>query len=258
LETNNLSAGTIRIVYSTTRRMFAAAVEDRVIASSPCHRTALPAGSETGVVPPTLDEVRAIQAAMGDLGAAVVILAGSGLRIGELLGLQVSDVDFLRRTIRVERQRLQSGQIGPTKTGKSVRTIPVGHIVTDSLAAYLATHPTDGPLFLDGSRAPLTYRRWCTLWTRATAEIGVDFTTHDLRHFYASALIAGGASVRQVQAVLGHASAVVTLQTYAHLWPGDDDRTRTIIDSVLGASCGPDADYGGPVGGLLHVRRGFP
>ena len=49
---------------------------------------------------------------------------------------------------------------------------------------------------------------------------------HDLRHFYASALIAGGASVKQVQERLGHASAVITLKTYAHLWPGDDDRTR--------------------------------
>ena len=49
----------------------------------------------------------------------------------------------------------------------------------------------------------------------------------------ASALIAGGASVKQVQMVLGHASAVVTLRTYAHLWPGDDDRTRSIIDVVL-------------------------
>lgn len=41
--------------------------------------------------------------------------------------------------------------------------------------------------------------------------------THDLRHFYASALIAGGASVKQVQLVLGHASAVIALRIYAHL-----------------------------------------
>ena len=57
-------------------------------------------------------------------------------------------------------------------------------------------------------------------------------TPHN-RHFYASALIAGGASVKQVEMVLGYASAVVTLRTYAHLWPGDDDRTRAIMDAVL-------------------------
>ena len=68
----------------------------------------------------------------------------------------------------------------------------------------------------------------------AAAEIGADITSHDLRHFYASALIAGGASVKQVQHRLGHATAVITLNTYAHLWPGDDDLTRDVIDSALG------------------------
>ncbi|MEV2194373.1 tyrosine-type recombinase/integrase [Streptomyces phaeochromogenes] len=58
--------------------------------------------------------------------------------------------------------------------------------------------------------------------------------THDLRHFFASALIAGGASVKQVQLVLGHASAVITLRMYAHLRPGEEDRTRTVMGAVLG------------------------
>ena len=83
---------------------------------------------------------------------------------------------------------------------------------------------------------PLTYRQWKPLWKAAAEVAKVDATAHSLRHFYASALIAGGASVKQVQTVLGHASAVVTLRTYAHLWPGDDDRTRSIIDAVFGAS----------------------
>jgi site-specific recombinase XerD len=42
-----------------------------------------------------------------------------------------------------------------------------------------------------------------------------------------------GASIKQVQTVLGHASAVITLQTYSHLWPGDDDRTRDVMDAAL-------------------------
>jgi len=46
----------------------------------------------------------------------------------------------------------------------------------------------------------------------------------------------GRGAKRTVQTVLGHASAVVTLRTYAHLWPGDDDRTRSIIDAIFGAS----------------------
>ena len=67
----------------------------------------------------------------------------------------------------------------------------------------------------------------------AARQTGNDITSHDLRHFDASALIAGGAHVKQVQERLGHASAVITLQTYAHLWPGDDDRTRDVMDAAL-------------------------
>ena len=83
---------------------------------------------------------------------------------------------------------------------------------------------------------PLTYRQWKPLWQTAAKTAKVEATAHALRHFYASPLIAGGASVKQVQTVLGHASAVVTLRTYAHLWPGDDDRTRSIIDAIFSAS----------------------
>lgn len=53
----------------------------------------------------------------------------------------------------------------------------------------------------------------------------------------------GGASVKQVQLVLGHASAVITLRIYAHLWPGEEDRTRTDMDAVLGGlrtGCGKE------------------
>lgn len=108
---------------------------------------------------------------------------------------------------------------------------------------------------------PLNYRRWKTEWNCAhralhKAENEADeregrkpvelphMVTHDLRHFFASALIAGGASVKQVQLVLGHASAVITLRIYAHLWPGEEDRTRSVMDAVLGGlrtGCGqPD------------------
>jgi len=71
------------------------------------------------------------------------------------------------------------------------------------------------------------------LWRDAAKEAGVGATSHDLRHFFASALISGGASVKQVQTVLGHASAVITLRTYAHMWPGDEDRTRDVMDAAF-------------------------
>jgi len=60
---------------------------------------------------------------------------------------------------------------------------------------------------------------------------------HALRHYYASLLIRFGGSVKTDQVRLGHASAE-TLDTYSHLWPDSDDRTRAAVDSVLGQAAG--------------------
>jgi integrase len=231
-----LSAGSVRNIYEVLARVMDAAVEDRVIAISPCRRIALPKDHDDEVGVPSLDEIELVRGALGERWQAVpVVLAGSGLRVGELLGLRLSDVDFLRRSIRVERQRLQSNQIAPLKSRTSRRTVPVGQVVIDVLAAHLAAYPpTADALFTDELREPLTYRRWKRLLSDATKAVEVDVTSHSFRHFAASALISGGASVKQVQSFLGHASAVITLRTYAHLWPGDEDRTRNVLDAALG------------------------
>jgi integrase len=233
--TERYATGTVRNHYDVLARMFSAAVDDRVIAVSPCRNVTLPRGDDSEIRPPTVEEVTGVIAAMPDrYRAAAVLLAGSGLRIGEMLGLQVADIDFLRRSLRVERQRLQSGQIGPPKSAKSSRTVPLSQVVLDALAAHLAAYPSEEWLFLTEDGEPLDYPAWQKVWRPARKKAGSDMETHDFRHFYASALIAGGASVKQVQVVLGHQSPVITLRIYAHLWPGDEDRTRAIIEGTLG------------------------
>ncbi|MDX3634043.1 site-specific integrase [Streptomyces europaeiscabiei] len=257
-----LGPGSVRNVYDVLVRLMTAAVEDKVIASSPCRRITLPPMQDEEVTPPTVAQVEAMARVMPPyIRAAIVTLAGSGLRIGELLGLKVSDVDFKAGAIRVERQRLQSGKIGPPKTAKSRRTVPVGEVVTDALITHLAARPSKEWLFTMEEGEPLNYRRWKTEWNCARKALQAaesesaeregrkpvelpHMVTHDLRHFYASALIAGGASVKQVQLVLGHASAVITLRIYAHLWPGEEDRTRTVMDAVLGGLRGLSGEGG--------------
>ncbi len=76
------------------------------------------------------------------------------------------------------------------------------------------------------------------------------FRFHDLRHYFASLLIASGTDVKVVQARLRHASAKTTLDCYGHLWPDSDDSTRSAVDAVFAAraaqtaqsSCGLSAD----------------
>ena len=100
------------------------------------------------------------------------------------------------------------------------------------------TRAESGGLVFTLSGKPITRQTFGHKWRPAVAKAGLPAGTgfHALRHYYASLLIRHGESVKTVQARLGHASAVETLDTYSHLWPDSDDRTRDAIDSVLGSS----------------------
>lgn len=74
----------------------------------------------------------------------------------------------------------------------------------------------------------------------APRQIGA--TLHDLRHFYASGLIAAGCDVVTVQRALGHAKATTTLNTYAHPWPSAEDRTRQAAGQLFTAAFGNFCD----------------
>ena len=72
--------------------------------------------------------------------------------------------------------------------------------------------------------------------TRKKVEgLPAGFRYHDLRHYFASLLIASGADPKTVQARLRHASAKTTLDTYGHIWPDRDESTRAAVDAVITA-----------------------
>jgi integrase len=87
-------------------------------------------------------------------------------------------------------------------------------------------------VFRIGAGGPWPRNRLMGVFRRAVKDAGLPegTTSHDLRHHYASLLIAAGCSVKSVQERLGHASAVETLQTYAHRAPDDEDRTRAAVE----------------------------
>ena len=89
----------------------------------------------------------------------------------------------------------------------------------------------------DGPPPPNTVdHRWRTL--RKGAGVGDGIRLHDMRHFYASGLIAAGCDVMTAQRALGHASATTTLNTYSHLWPTAEDRTRNAAEGLLQQTAG--------------------
>ncbi len=237
-----LAPGSVELAYRWVATIFRAAVADRLIASSPCERIALPKKSAHEVVPLAVEAVERLILAMPErYRALIVVAAGAGLRQGEAFGLTVDRVDFLRRELRVDRQlvgaRDRVPEFGPPKTPAGCRTVPLAATVTDALAAHLARQ---GPgqsalIFTNTQRRPLQRSAFGSVWRRVAvaSELPTGTTFHDLRHFYASLLIARGCSVKAVQKRLGHQSAMETLDTYSHLWPDSDDETRDAVEGVL-------------------------
>lgn len=239
-----LEPRTVGMIHGVVSGIFRAAVRDRRIVANPCEGTKLPKVTPARIEPLSTEVVeRMIEAIAPRWRAFLITAAGTGLRQGELLGITVDRVDFLRRSLRVDRQLITTTgapQLTPPKTAASVRTVPLPGVVVEALAAHLASFPAGpaGLIFTDGHGNPVS-RSWFSrnVWMpmRQQMELPAEVTCHDLRHYYASLLIRHGESVKTVQARLGHASAAETLDTYSHLWPDSDDRTREAIDAVLGA-----------------------
>lgn len=93
----------------------------------------------------------------------------------------------------------------------------------------------DGLVFTTTSGGAVTHKTAWEVWRAAAAVAGAPDGDgwHELRHFHASLLIAGGASPVAVAHRLGHKDATETLRTYAHLWPDDDERMRDASDGII-------------------------
>ena len=155
--------------------------------------------------------------------------------------MQVGDVDYLRRVLLVRRQvqRAPGGavEVRAPKYG-SERSVYLPDELLELLSRHVATHrPGDDSsrwMFEATPGQPPHRNTVGHQWRQACARAGVTgVTLHDLRHFYASRLIAAGCDVVTVQRALGHAKATTTLNTYAHLWPTAEDRTRRAAGDLL-------------------------
>ena len=246
-----LAPGTIKTRYVNVRSVFRAAVKDRVIGTDPTDAVRLPRGRRPDIAMsiPTPEDVGQLMAMADEpFQPFIALCAFAGLRLGEAAGVQLGDVDFLRKSLKVSRQvqRVNGGAIDvrAPKYG-SERVVYLADTLVTVLAKHIAAHGTTGNdrwLFAgDGDNPP--HQNTVSYWWRKTLyDAGLSgIKLHDLRHFYASGLIAAGCDVVTVQRSLGHSKATTTLNTYAHLWPTAEDRTRKAAESIMSASLGEPA-----------------
>lgn len=198
--------------------------------------------------PPHWDEAAArrfLDAARGQrLEAMFMVGLHAGLRLGELVGLQWSQVDLRAGTIQIEHQvREVSGDLSVTapKSSAGLRTIPLPPSVTGSLRRHrerlmaegLAASPYVFPDTRGGPLRQSNFRR--RDFARVLEAAGVpDITPHGMRHTFATLLLASGVDVKTVSELLGHADPAVTLRVYAHALP----RAKRDASDKLGALLG--------------------
>lgn len=238
-----LAATTIHTRVNNVRAVLRGAMADRMIPRDPSEGVTLPRRRKraAAMTIPTPAQVGSLLAVADEPFAPFIALcAFAGFRLGEAAAVQVGDVDFLRRTLAVSRQvqRENGGgvEVRAPKYG-SERSVFLSDALVTMLAEHIARYrPGDDPkrwLFVGEGDLPPHQNTVGHRWRQTLQAAGVVGRLHDLRHFYASGLIAAGCDVVTVQRALGHASGTTTLTTYSHLWPTAEDRTRQASADLL-------------------------
>ncbi|ATO61452.2 site-specific integrase [Mycobacterium kansasii] len=183
-------------------------------------------------------EVAALANACGDQGDIVTILAFTGLRWSELVGLRVGDIDLKARRLYVRQAAPEvEGRIivGPPKTRAAVRTVPLPRIVIDALKPRIENRSTKEQAITSPNGGFLRSNNWRrhTHWNKALKKTGLaPLTIHDLRHTYASLARKSGADLRYVQKTMGHSTPTVTANIYSDLYSDELDHVATNLDRL--------------------------
>jgi integrase/recombinase XerC len=202
---------------STLRSFFKYLVREQLTTSNPAKSVSTPKVEKPLPTTLTVDEAfRLMEIPVGSKGlrdrAILELLYSSGIRVGELVGLNLNQLD------------LDLGIVKVMGKGRKERIVPVGSKAVEALKAYLEKRGVltgEEPLFVNSRGGRLTARSVGRLIKKYTKRSGIfrKISPHTLRHSFATHLLDAGADIREIQEMLGHAS-LSTTQRYIHLSPG--------------------------------------
>jgi integrase len=230
----SLSAASVLKIHSTLSKSLKQAVRWRLEPLNVCMAVVLPCITKPEIQPLDAQQMKALlRAAQGtDLYALWVLMATTGVRVGEALGLRWEDLDLEARTLRVNRTVYRGQSCLPT-TDSSRRTIKLSRVAAEALRQ----HPQQCEWVFPTSRGTtinvnnLRYRSWKQLLERAHLPSGTWI--HDLRHSAATLLLSKGVPIKVVSEMLGHSNVSITLSIYAHVLPDMQDGAAEAMDDAL-------------------------
>lgn len=161
-----------------------------------------------------------------------LLASNCGLRIGEICGLKWTDIDFKKNTIKIERQLKQDKDkkwvLGTLKSSNSYRTVPLLALVKNELLNYQEIMPLDINGLIINKSVDTVANNIGKLFKKN----GYSISIHELRHTYATLLIANGIDFKTAAKLLGH-DVKETIKTYSHVNDEMLNNARTIIEKIF-------------------------
>ncbi len=237
------SPGSVRKIVNVLSAGLQLAVDDGRLPSNPASRLKLPKQIKNRKKFLTHEQIAALadaveaKSAGEGFGLLVLVLAYTGLRWGELAGLRVRDLDFVRGRLEVHSTMIEVNGYLQESTTKDYeeRSIPVPAFILEQLAIHVDGKGESDHVFVSSKAGAVqrnrTFRRgW---FDDAAASIGIPgLTPHELRHTCASLAVSAGANVKALQRMLGHSSAKETLDTYSDLFDEDLDSVAVALNAT--------------------------
>lgn len=177
----------------------------------------------------------------GHLNLGIYIAFNTGMRRGEICGLQWGDIDWGNNCINVEKNAVYTktarddGTLGDvellvqsTKTENGFRQVPmIPRLKKQLKKIYKATDPDDDTFIVSDEKTPIIPEMFTKQHKKVEKILGIKHIRfHDIRHTFATRLIENGVDVKTVSSILGHADVTITMNTYCH--PSDDQKRNAI------------------------------
>lgn len=261
LKENGLSYSSIKKAYDCTRAMFEYAIHRRDIVINPMALAKMPHESEfekKEVRYFTRDEASRIVEECSRLystgtrvypyGDAFILVLNTGLRMGELLGLQKQDIDFTKKVINIRRNaqvvnnRNDDGSravgrrvvLSTTKTYSGRRCISLNKTALEAIQRLCDAHPESEYVVCGTKGNQVTHERFEKSFYRILRNCNIEQTgVHSLRHTFASILFEKGTDIKTISTLLGHASVKITMDTYVHLIQDTGKQALDKLDEAL-------------------------